>query len=130
MLTVNTKKCDETAPVKYDSARQFNVGMTIMALGVSNITEKNLDDALRRLRFLNNITEWPLSSRDLILTGKNLREAIGIEANVTPVPFAKWQKERLKGFVNSFNWKYRDGYATSELDEAIAEQAQSADASK
>ena len=103
MLEVDVRQ----QPVKLPPEKYFNAGIACMAIGIGEVTEKNLLEVDARLKFYKRL------NGELGFTGKSL---LGIRVNVSNEPRAKWLKRITESFFREFEWDAR----TKEKEEAHA----------
>lgn len=101
-LYVNTEKCAGDAPVKNSGDARYEVGVALMVLGQTSITEANVGEVLLRWDFYSQLTfpddpAWRKKMRDLIEASKGMR------INGVVEPWGKWTQRIAKNFRYDFD---------------------------
>lgn len=91
-LVVNAEKCPAFKAKKLDL---FTIGCHHMAIGLGEVTKKNLAHAQARIDFLNGLDSIRYGQWNLRYTAEDL---LGATSNVSDESFAKWNKRMVEHF--------------------------------
>lgn len=95
-LNVYTSNCAPDAEIRTNGQIQYNVGLTLMVLGLDEITDKNITEVEVRWDFYCALhTESPEYRKD---TMDMLRAAKGVEVNVTRETWLQFTKRMCESF--------------------------------
>lgn len=89
MLEVDTRAC--TGVICDDIDKQLLAGLIMMSLGIAELTDKTLKEALLRLEVYSR-----LYKEDVLDSVKLLRNSVGLKANIHPKTRAAWLRSTAK----------------------------------
>ena len=103
-MYVDIRKCAADAQIQRDFATQYNLGVLMTALGVSELTGKTLPEFRARLEFYRRLSEFmqPDEAEDY---WKVARESVGVKVNCIAEKRATWVKRIA---INRFDSILRD----------------------
>ena len=89
-LNVYTSKCKEDAAIRKHSYIQYNLGLMMMVLGVDEVTDANLTEALCRFEFYAGIENFTKDEKEMYREW--FKDSVGVEINGNRETWAKFVK--------------------------------------
>lgn len=119
-LNVWTKNCAPDAEIRKDGSLQYEVGVTMMVLGVDEITDKNLDEVVMRWRYYSALNGNHMAA-SYAAAERALVAAKGVEVNVNRETWLQFSKRIAKNWhdAQTRNLRYEKSAKETPADDEL-----------